>query len=109
MSFTLISAATAKKMMRERSITVVDIRDPLAYIAGHISSAMSLNNDNVDLFMDEADVYQPLLVYCYHGHNSPSVGRYFASQGFDDVYSIEGGFDEWRMLDLVRVDVAEVS
>lgn len=36
------------------------------------------------------------MVVCYHGNSSQSAAAYLVSQGFSDVYSLDGGFELWR-------------
>jgi thiosulfate sulfurtransferase len=38
----------------------------------------------------------PLIVSCYHGNSSQSAAAYLCSQGFTEVYSLDGGFEVWR-------------
>lgn len=38
----------------------------------------------------------PLVVVCYHGISSQNAAQYLHEQGFDDVYSLDGGFQAWR-------------
>ncbi|MHC6223646.1 thiosulfate sulfurtransferase GlpE [Pseudomonas sp. X10] len=82
--------------LREQGAVVVDIRDPQAYAAGHISGAKHLDNHSVAEFIRNADLDAPTLVVCYHGNSSQSAAAYLVSQGFSDVYSIDGGFELWR-------------
>jgi thiosulfate sulfurtransferase len=35
-------------------------------------------------------------VVCYHGNSSQSAAAYLVSQGFSEVYSLDGGFELWR-------------
>ncbi|MDE0931482.1 MAG: rhodanese-like domain-containing protein, partial [Halioglobus sp.] len=44
-----------------------------------------------------ADRDQPLLIYCYHGNSSQGAADYFFNQGFEDVYSMDGGYEAWRL------------
>jgi len=39
----------------------------------------------------------PLIVYCYHGNSSKSAAHYFCENGFTQVYSMDGGFEAWRL------------
>ena len=98
MAFTCISVAAAKKMMDDRAAQVVDIRDPNAYAGAHVPGAVSVNNSNVGQFVADADHDKPLLVFCYHGHSSQGAAEFFAGQGFAEVYSVDGGFEEWRLV-----------
>jgi thiosulfate sulfurtransferase len=38
-----------------------------------------------------------LLVYCYHGNMSQSAAAYFGEQGFEEAYSMDGGFSDWEV------------
>jgi thiosulfate sulfurtransferase len=77
---------------------VVDIRDEDAYMAGHIESAQHIHNNNLQEFINDADFDKPLFVCCYHGNMSQGAAAYFAEQGFEQTYSIDGGFEAWQQL-----------
>ncbi|MGB0734259.1 MAG: rhodanese-like domain-containing protein, partial [Pontibacterium sp.] len=63
----------------------------------HPKSTHNLNNDNLHAFLQEADMDKPLLVFCYHGKSSKTASDFLADQGFDHVYSVNGGFEAWRV------------
>ncbi len=94
--FEQIDIEEAKKMMAENDFLIVDIRDPEAYKETHIKDAVSLSDDNVDHFLKSADKKRPLLCYCYHGISSQQAAQFFAHAGFEKVYSLIGGFEQWR-------------
>ena len=81
---------------QDKPVQIVDVRDPQSYAAGHIDSAVHLDNNNLGEFIASADPQAPLLVYCYHGHMSQSAAAYLAEQGFTKAYSLDGGFEAWR-------------
>ena len=82
--------------LREKGAVVVDIRDPQVYAELHISGAKHLDNHSIADFIRAADLDAPLIVACYHGNSSQSAAAYLVSQGFSDVYSLDGGFELWR-------------
>ena len=82
--------------LREQGAVGVDIRDQPTYAAAHISGAKHLDNVNIADFIRAADLDAPLIVACYHGNSSQSAAAYLVSQGFADVYSLDGGFELWR-------------
>ena len=82
--------------LREQGAVVVDIRDPQAFAAGHITGARHLDNHSVAEFIRTADLDAPTLVVCYHGNSSQSAAAYLVGQGFSEVYSVDGGFELWR-------------
>ena len=75
---------------------IVDIRDAASFESAHIKNSVNLNNDNLAHFIAEADMDQPLIVVCYHGISSQGAAQYLVEQGFDDVYSLDGGYQAWR-------------
>ena len=85
----------AQEMVEEGSVNVIDIRDPGSYSAGHIPSAVSLNDTNVKEFIGSTDKEKPLIVYCYHGISSRGAAEYLSQNGFKEVYSMTGGFEAW--------------
>ncbi len=86
----------AKELIDQVGITIVDIRDAEAYKESHIKDALSINDENVENFVKIADKAQPLICYCYHGNSSQGAADFFVQSGFVEVYSIQGGFEEWR-------------
>ncbi|MCE0493530.1 thiosulfate sulfurtransferase GlpE [Vibrio salinus] len=86
----------AHKLMEDEEIVLVDIRDPQSYRSVHAVSAYHLTNDTIVSFMNQVDFDQAVLVMCYHGISSMSAAQYLINQGFEDVYSIDGGFEAWQ-------------
>ena len=82
--------------LREQGAVVVDVRDPQAFAASHISGAKHLDNHSLHDFIANADLDAPLIVACYHGNSSQSAAAYLVGQGFSEVYSLDGGFELWR-------------
>ena len=77
-------------------MTIVDIRDAGSFAQGHIAQAQMVNDENIKDFFKETDKEIPLICYCYHGISSQRAASYFADQGFKQVYSIDGGWEEWK-------------
>ncbi len=74
----------------------VDIRDPESIASSRIPDSSVLNNENLDTFLADTPKSQSLIVYCYHGNNSKMAASYLLEQGFSQVWSMDGGFEEWR-------------
>ena len=94
--FEHISIDAAHLMMSQSEVQVVDIRDDQSWAAGRIAGAYHLTNTTLQDFVREGDPDLPLIVYCYHGNSSQSATVYLNEQGFDEVYSMDGGFEQWR-------------
>ena len=52
--------------------------------------------DRLHGFMQQYEFDQPVVVVCYHGNSSQGAAQYLAQQGFEQVYSMDGGFESWR-------------
>ncbi|QQX80369.1 thiosulfate sulfurtransferase GlpE [Shewanella sp. KX20019] len=77
-------------------LQIVDIRDAASFEAGHIDASFNLNNENLAHYIADADMDRPVIVVCYHGISSQSAASYLNEQGFDDVYSLDGGYSAWH-------------
>lgn len=96
-AFQRIRAADAKAMMEQSAPQIIDIRDAMSFDAGRITGAVRVDNQNLNDFMNSADKTTALLVCCYHGNSSQGAAQYFTEQGFAEVYSLDGGFEMWKM------------
>lgn len=95
-NFQTISATDARTLLDTRPTQLIDIRDELSFTQAHIEGSRRIDNDNIEAFIAEADRSQPLIVVCYHGISSQNAAQFMAAQGFSEVYSLSGGFEEWR-------------
>ena len=93
--FTCISPERALEL-RSQGSKIVDMREPHSYASLPVAGAQRLDNQNIHDFIAAADLDAPLLVFCYHGHSSQSAAAFLAGQGFSQVYSVDGGFENWR-------------
>jgi len=97
MSYKCISIDDAKTLIDHGGATIADVRDAAAYFASSIENAIHLEQDTVEEFLSTADKDKPLIVYCYHGNSSKGAADYFFSQGYTEVYSMDGGYEAWRL------------
>ena len=96
-TYSCIDVTDALAIM-ENEATIVDIRDAASYETSHMVNAISLSNDNVQDFINNADKNKPVIVCCYHGNSSKGAAEYLAAQGFQEVYSLNGGFSQWSAM-----------
>jgi thiosulfate sulfurtransferase len=95
-TFQRISTEQTKDLLEKDDTLLVDIRDKPSYLSGHIKHAVHLDNSNVDAFINDNNPTTPLIIYCYHGNSSQGAADFFSSKGFAEVYSMDGGFEQWR-------------
>ncbi|MDN4503008.1 thiosulfate sulfurtransferase GlpE [Alteromonadaceae bacterium BrNp21-10] len=94
--FAHINVADAQQKITTERAHVVDIRDEQAFAAGHIKNALHLANGSLNQFMQTAEFDEPVIVCCYHGISSQQAAQFLIHQGFEEVYSLDGGFEAWR-------------
>lgn len=94
-SYARISSDDAKTLMENGDVNIIDIRDLASFNAGHITDAEHVDNHSIAAYIQDTDQDVPLIVCCYHGNSSQSAGAYMAEQGFETVYSLDGGYTEW--------------
>ena len=89
------SAAKAVGMLDSR--TVIDVRTPTEYAAGHIAGAQNIDVEAADFGSKIAtlDNKAPYVVYCRSGRRSGIAATQMADAGFTDI--VDGG----AMADLV--------
>lgn len=90
-----ITIEDAKRLMQTHPVTLADIRDADSYHSGHIEGAHHVTNDNLQDFIRNSDLDQALIVYCFHGHSSQPAAQFLLEQGFEEVYSLIGGYTLW--------------
>ena len=96
MSFKRINVQEARELIKNSDALIVDVRDATSYQAGHIPDAETVDETNVGAFIQSADLARPLIVCCYHGNMSQGAAEYFNRNGFENTYSLDGGFEEWQ-------------
>jgi thiosulfate sulfurtransferase len=96
MDFQIIDIHQAKEMLDKQGVTLVDIRDPESYSQSHIKDAVSLSDKNLTEFLSKTDKTHPLICYCYHGFSSQNAAQFLKHNGFETVYSMQGGFEAWK-------------
>ncbi len=94
--FECINVEEAHQKLHQAKAVLVDIRDPQSFAMGHTPGAFHLTNDTLGAFMRDNDVDTAVMVMCYHGNSSKGAAQYLLQQGYDKVYSVDGGFDAWH-------------
>jgi len=88
-AITKVDAGTAVSMLNAR--TVIDVRTPAEYAAGHIAGARNIDVEGADFAsavsaLDKGAAY---LVYCHSGRRSAMAAEQMAAAGFTDI--VDGG------------------
>jgi rhodanese-related sulfurtransferase len=99
-AITKVDAGTAVSILNAR--TVIDVRTPAEYAAGHIAGARNIDVEGAEFAstistLDKGAAY---LVYCHSGRRSAMAAEQMAAAGFTDI--VDGG----AMADLVAAGAA---
>ena len=95
--FECINVADAHQKLQEKEAVLVDIRDPQSFAMGACGAGFPFNQRHAGRrLMRDNDFDTPVMVMCYHGNSSKGAAQYLLQQGYDVVYSIDGGFEAWQ-------------
>lgn len=95
-NFKTITVPDAKQLISEQEPVILDCRDLKDYKVSHIDQAMHVHEQLRDSLIRKADKKRPMLIYCYYGHASEHLAEIFGDFGFQQVYSLAGGYAEWK-------------
>lgn len=84
-------------------VTIVDVRTPEEYAAGHLPGAVNLNVGDPDFAAQvaELDPEGTYAVYCRSGNRSRTAMAVMQDAGIADVFGLEGGIGALEPSDLV--------
>lgn len=91
-----ISAATAATRLKQKDITVLDVRRPGEYKLGHIADALNTPLDDINQEITSLDKQKEYFVHCAGGYRSMVFLSILRSRGFEHVTDIQGGFKSIR-------------
>ena len=94
----LVSVAEAPAVLDDPDVTVIDVRTPAEFAAGHLGDAVNIDVDSGRFA--EAITALPAdgdyLVYCQSGNRSGRATSQMAELGFTTVYDLDGGIAAWQ-------------
>ena len=97
---TEVSVATAKQLLAEGNIVLVDVREESEYSAGHIDQALLIPRGTLEFKIgtvpELADKGKAVLVYCRTGGRSAFAAETMQLLGYTNVLSVAGGFEAWQ-------------
>lgn len=94
--FKTISVPEAEQLIASSQPVILDCRDLKDYRAGHIDNAMHVHEKLRDSLLQKGDKARQMLIYCYYGHASEHLAEMFCDFGFKQVYSLAGGYADWK-------------
>ena len=91
-TFHTISPEEAKKMMDEKPVTILDVREPSEYATGHIPGARNLPVGSIrrTAQAELPDLDATIPVYCLTGARSATACTILTELGYTAVYDFGG-------------------
>ncbi|MDA1257987.1 MAG: rhodanese-like domain-containing protein [Chloroflexi bacterium] len=95
--YTRVTSVEAAEIVNEGGATVIDVRNPEEYAAGHVKGAQWLPVEEVIPRFDELPKEGKLLFICMVGARSGLGAEYAAAMGAseDRLFNIEDGTPAW--------------
>jgi rhodanese-related sulfurtransferase len=97
---TEVTVMTARQLLAEGNIVVVDTREESEYAAGHIENALLLPRGVLEFKIGNspelADKSKAVLIYCRTGGRSALAAQTLQQLGYNNVLSMAGGFEAWQ-------------
>ncbi len=92
-----VGAEDFASVVSSPGVTVIDVRTPEEYAAGHIEGAVNFNVQGPDFgaqvaTLDPATTYA---VYCQSGNRSQVAVNQMADTGVNGIYELETGITGW--------------
>ena len=96
--FASLTPAGAVQLMNNEDVVVLDVREPSETAGGKISKAIQIPVGALKTRIGELEKHKDktILVYCKTGARAGSACKELSRNGFDKVYSLNGGLLAWQ-------------
>ncbi len=96
--FASLTPAAAVQLMNQEDVVVVDVREPAETVGGKIAKAIQIPVSGITKRVGELEKHKKktLLVYCKTGARSGMACKELSKNGFEKVYSLNGGMTAWQ-------------
>lgn len=93
-----VSVDYAKNMVKNTTVTVLDVRTPQEFTQGHIKGARLIPVSELSGRISEITSLKngQMLVYCHSGNRSASAGQILRKNGFTKISNLKGGISAWN-------------
>lgn len=93
-----VDVAESTSILTEPGITVLDVRTPAEFAAGHLPGAVNIDIEGGAFSEQIADLPKDgeYFVYCRSGNRSGVATDEMADAGFTKLYDLQGGVGAWQ-------------
>lgn len=96
---TLLSPSQMEDRMAAGDMQLVDVRTREEYKSGHLKNSLLADWKKRDEFarrVKKLDNTKPVYLYCAAGGRSHAAAEWMRSNGFTQVYELDGGIEKWK-------------
>ena len=92
-----VNTLQATQLMNRQNALVLDVREPVAYAAGHILGAKNLPLAEIDKRAEDFAKHKTktVIVHCDTGSTATRAVALLKARGFENVFNLSGGFRAW--------------
>jgi rhodanese-related sulfurtransferase len=92
---TVTSVEVRQRIEQKSPFFLLDVRNQEEYDAGHIEGATLIPLPVLPTRLAEVPKDKKIVVYCRSGRRSGQAAELLQAQGYMDVFSLAGGFNDW--------------
>ncbi|MEG3439733.1 rhodanese-like domain-containing protein [Pannus brasiliensis CCIBt3594] len=92
----IVNPTTLQQLLENRSVTLVDAREPSEYREEHIEGAILVPLSTLDRQPPSIELARKLVLYCRSGNRSAQAARKLHALGYRDLSHLEGGITAWK-------------
>jgi len=93
--FVRVDVPTARKMIEDDQIQVIDVREPNEYAEGHIPGVKLVPLNTLLSRPSDFITHDNILFVCQMGQRSALACEMAAAIGMEKIYNLEGGTTAW--------------
>ena len=96
--FASLTPAAAVQLMNTEDVVLLDVREPAEAVGGKIGKAIQIPSSSVAQRIGELEKHKKktVLVYDKTGARSGMACKELSKNGFDKVFSLNGGLTAWQ-------------
>ncbi|HRP53425.1 MAG TPA: thioredoxin domain-containing protein [Fluviicola sp.] len=102
-----LSAQLFSNLMQDKvNYQLIDVRTPDEFSLAHIENAQNIdwNGTSFDQEIAKLDKKKPVFVYCLSGARSAAAANKFLTNGFNEIYQLDGGILQWTHAKLPTIE-----
>jgi rhodanese-related sulfurtransferase len=89
-----VDATTVAERLADRSVLVVDVRQPTEWRRGHIHGSLNLPLTQLASRLHQLPTGKPVVTVCASGHRSALAARTLQAAGYQ-AENLKGGMHAW--------------